>query len=73
MRKASLKVEKSYHEGAYVMANEINSQIDALILESCHYHENEKLWRIRDKTVKLEMMARKNYYEAIDKINGDFQ
>lgn len=39
------------------MANEINYLIDALILESNHYKENEKLWKLRDKTVSLEKKA----------------
>lgn len=57
MRKASKKVEISFHEGAYRMATEINYLIDALILESNHYKENEKLWKLRDKTVYLEKKA----------------
>lgn len=68
MRKASIKVEISFHDGAYRMANEINQLIDALILESTHYRENDKLWRLRDKTVTLEKIALVNLNDSRKKL-----
>lgn len=68
MRKASIKVEISFHDGAYRMVNEINYLIDALILESNHYKENEKLWRLRDKTVYLEKKALRELNASKEKL-----
>ena len=68
MRKASIKVEISFHDGAYRMANEINCLIDALILESNHYKENEKLWKLRDKTVSLEKKALRELNASKEKL-----
>lgn len=68
MRKASIKVEISFHDGAYRMANEINYLIDALILESNHYKENEKLWKLRDKTVSLEKKALRELNTSKEKL-----
>jgi hypothetical protein len=68
MRKASKKVEVSFHEGAYRMAIEINYLIDALILESNYYKENEKLWKLRDKTVYLEKKALRELNASREKL-----
>lgn len=69
MRKASIKVEISFHDGAYRMANEINHLIDALILESNHYRENEKLWKLRDRTVSLEKKALRELNASKEKLD----
>ena len=49
---------KAYHEGAYSTIIQINAKIDELICESCHYRENDKLWKLRSFTTILEAIAR---------------
>lgn len=61
MRKANIKKELAYHEGAYAVIIDIQCEIDNLLCESNHYRENEKLWRLRDKVYKL-------YDEALSNI-----
>lgn len=60
MRKASLKKELSYHEGAYSAIREIIYYMDELIIESCHYRENDKLWQLRDKVITMENISLTN-------------
>lgn len=49
---------KAYHEGAYSAIIQINNKIDELICESCHYRENDKLWKLRSFTTILEAIAK---------------
>ena len=49
---------KAYHKGAYSAIIQINAKIDDLICESCHYRENDKLWKLRSFTTILEAIAR---------------
>lgn len=51
------KNDLAYHEGARAAILEITDMIDKLITESCHYRENEKLWRLRDKVSTLRQIA----------------
>lgn len=60
MRKYNIKRELAFHEGAYSAIVEIISEIDNLICESCHYRENDKLWRLRDKVYNLYDKANEN-------------
>ena len=69
MRKASIKKELSFHEGAYSAIIEIQCAIDDLLCESNHYHENEKLWRLRDKVSKMYDLAMTNIKEQRSKLN----
>lgn len=54
------KRELAYHEGARRATLQISYMIDELIAESCHYRENDKLWRLRDKVLKLMQIANDN-------------
>ena len=64
MRKYNLKRDLAFHKGAYSAIVEIISDIDGLICESCHYRENDKLWRLRDKVYNLYDKARENIEEC---------
>lgn len=68
MRKANIKKELSFHEGAYSAIIEIQYEIDNLLCESNHYRENEKLWRLRDKVFKLYDIALANIKEQRSKL-----
>ena len=60
MRKYSIKIELSYHEGAYSAITEILYYMDKLIIEAEHYRENDKLWRLRDKVITMENISLTN-------------
>lgn len=47
----------AYHEGARAAILQISYMIDELIIESCKYRENDKLWRLRDKVLTLQQLA----------------
>ena len=68
MRKANIKKELSFHEGAYSAIIEIQWTIDDLLCESNHYRENEKLWRLRDKVSKMYDLAMTNIKEQRSKL-----
>lgn len=59
------KRELAYHEGARRAILQISYMIDDLIAEACHYRENDKLWRLRDKVLTLQKIAN----EHINEIN----
>ena len=69
MRKAGLKRDLSYHEGAYSAITEILYYIDKLITESCHYRENDKLWRLRDNVVTMHKLSLKTIKELEKGLN----
>ena len=69
MRKYTVKRELSYHEGAYSAITEIIYYIDKLITESCHYRENDKLWRLRDKVVRMESASLVNINNLKEEVN----
>ena len=68
MRKANIKKELSFHEGAYSAIIEIQWAIDDLLCEPNHYRENEKLWRLRDKVSKMYDLAMTNINEQKSKL-----
>ena len=68
MRKANIKKELAFHEGAYSAIVEIQYHIDNLLCESNHYQENEKLWRLRDKVCKMYDLAMTNINEQRSKL-----
>lgn len=61
----SQKRDLAYHEGARASILEISYMIDKLITESCHYRENDKLWRLRDMVFTLEEKANMNIKEIM--------
>lgn len=68
MRKANIKKELAFHEGAYSAIIEIQYEIDNLLCESNNYRENEKLWRLRDKVYKLYDESLANIREQRSKL-----
>lgn len=71
MRKYNIKRDLSYHEGAYSAITEIMYHIDKLITESCHYRENDKLWRLRDRVLTLYNLSRRNINELKEELNNE--
>lgn len=59
------KRDLAFHEGARAAFLEISYMIDNLIIESCKYSENAKLWRLRDKVIELEQIANEYIKEII--------
>lgn len=69
MRKYNIKRDLSYHEGAYSAIEEIMYKIDNLITESCHYRENDKLWRLRDYVSTMRNLALSNIKDLNKDLN----
>lgn len=69
MRKATLKRDLSYHEGALSAIRETLAHIDNLIIETSHYRENDKLWRLRDTVLTMLDLALKATNELREELN----
>ncbi len=68
MRKASLKRDLAYYQGAFISIDQILQHIDDLICESCSYTENKKLFRLRSEVQTMLMHSKRRIKESEEKL-----